>query len=193
MKYLPSIIAASALALLACKEKAAPKSEPAKTPVESAAKPAIAAPDTFKAALGRVYDGYIGIQEALAQDDFGKAKEAFSSMHGLLHMMPKEGLDSMARTAWDSSDARMMASLHPMASSKDIEDFRTHFAGFSDAMADAVEKFGTDGAVPIYQMHCPMAKGNQGADWLQKDKEVSNPYFGGSMLKCGELVREFKG
>jgi Cu(I)/Ag(I) efflux system membrane fusion protein len=38
-----------------------------------------------------------------------------------------------------------------------------------------------------------MAAGNKGADWLQKQKEIRNPYFGKSMLTCGTLVKSPKG
>ncbi len=38
---------------------------------------------------------------------------------------------------------------------------------------------------PPYQFYCPMVKKH----WLQPAKEVRNPYFGSSMLKCGELVQ----
>jgi Cu(I)/Ag(I) efflux system membrane fusion protein len=35
-----------------------------------------------------------------------------------------------------------------------------------------------------------MAFGNSGADWLQADKSVANPYFGASMLRCGSVKSE---
>jgi hypothetical protein len=38
---------------------------------------------------------------------------------------------------------------------------------------------------PPYQFYCSMVKKH----WLQSDKEVRNPYYGSSMLKCGELVQ----
>jgi Cu(I)/Ag(I) efflux system membrane fusion protein len=44
----------------------------------------------------------------------------------------------------------------------------------------------------IYVQHCPMADNNKGADWLSKEKEIKNPYFGNSMLTCGEVTKEFK-
>ena len=31
---------------------------------------------------------------------------------------------------------------------------------------------------------CSMAKGS----WLQRDKKIANPYYGASMLRCGEVV-----
>ncbi|PKP34687.1 MAG: hypothetical protein CVT98_10650 [Bacteroidetes bacterium HGW-Bacteroidetes-15] len=44
----------------------------------------------------------------------------------------------------------------------------------------------------IYVQHCPMADNNKGADWLSSEKEIKNPYFGSSMLKCGEVTKEIK-
>lgn len=39
--------------------------------------------------------------------------------------------------------------------------------------------------IPPYQFFCPMAhKG-----WLQADKDTHNPYYGSSMLKCGDLIQ----
>lgn len=39
----------------------------------------------------------------------------------------------------------------------------------------------------LYRQHCPMADSNQGADWLSREEEIINPYFGEDMLSCGEV------
>jgi hypothetical protein len=31
----------------------------------------------------------------------------------------------------------------------------------------------------------------RGADWLQKDNQLKNPYFGAMMQTCGEVHKEF--
>jgi Cu(I)/Ag(I) efflux system membrane fusion protein len=54
-----------------------------------------------------------------------------------------------------------------------------------------VEAYGA-GQGPVYELYCPMAFGNQGATWLQSDPQVDNPYFGASMLRCGEVKRQLK-
>ena len=46
--------------------------------------------------------------------------------------------------------------------------------------------------VNTYLMFCPMAFDNQGAYWLQPDSRLLNPYFGASMLRCGERVESFE-
>ncbi|XFE75263.1 hypothetical protein V8V91_03475 [Algoriphagus halophilus] len=41
----------------------------------------------------------------------------------------------------------------------------------------------------LYVQHCPMADSNKGADWLSLDQNIVNPYFGQSMLTCGEVTK----
>lgn len=200
MRATPFLFAGCLLALIACKEKASPETGAVGKPETAAEKtppaglaPELAVPDTFQAALGKVYEGYTLIQTALAQDDLAQAKAAFSSMHAVLHMMPKDGMDAAAMARWDSTDARIMAVLHPMASAESIDSVRAHFMDFSAIMVEAIQTFGLGGDAPVYQFHCPMADNNQGADWLQKDKQLQNPYFGKAMPACGNLVKTIKG
>lgn len=195
MKIIHTLVAATVILVAACKKDVKPKAKaaPPEAKKDLDLSPAFAAPDAFKSALVKVFAGYTSIQSALAQDDLAAAKEAFSSMHAVLHMMPKEGLDSAANAYWDSTDVRIMAILHPMASADSLGTARVHFMDFSLVLSDAIEKFGVAGAGPVYRFHCPMARGNKGADWLQKDSLPANPYYGKSMLKCGELVRVLGG
>jgi len=37
----------------------------------------------------------------------------------------------------------------------------------------------------IYLDHCPMYKG--GSDWLSREKEIKNPFYGSMMLSCGSV------
>lgn len=189
------LVAAIIGALLsACDKKKEPKTvvpEPPKAEV-SVAKPEFAATDSFKVGIGNVYEGYLRIEAALAQDDFQGAKSAFESMHLVLHTLPKEGMDSSALGYWDSLDTRLMKVLHPMASSNDIATMRDHLADFTPLMLDAIEKFGVMDSDPVFLFHCPMAKNNRGADWLQKDSSLRNPFLGKAMPQCGAIVKEVK-
>ncbi|RUO42915.1 efflux RND transporter periplasmic adaptor subunit [Aliidiomarina taiwanensis] len=45
----------------------------------------------------------------------------------------------------------------------------------------------------VYRAHCPMARANQGADWLQPTNELLNPYYGSSMLRCGSVEEHLGG
>jgi membrane fusion protein, copper/silver efflux system len=189
----PLLLIAGVL-LLACQEKAGTyRAAAASAGADTAPSgPVFPAPDSFQAGLGKVYAGYVDIQAALAADDFQAAQAAFSAMHGTLHIIQTDGLDSSAKAYWDTSTTRIMEVLHPMATSGNIDTMRLHFMDFTPALLDAIDKFGVSSTAGIYLFHCPMARKNQGAEWLQKDSLIANPYFGKSMLKCGNLIRKVK-
>jgi len=44
----------------------------------------------------------------------------------------------------------------------------------------------------VYLEFCPMADDNKGSFWLSYDKVISNPFFGKSMLTCGEVKKEYQ-
>lgn len=69
---------------------------------------------------------------------------------------------------------------------KDLKDQREHFAALTNDMI-AVAKTSRLSTEPVYQFYCPMAKAN----WLSKEKEVKNPYYGSAMLSCGKVVETF--
>jgi hypothetical protein len=66
---------------------------------------------------------------------------------------------------------------------KNIQQQREYFALFSTNMA-AIAKAIKLSDQPIYELYCPMKK----AYWLSSEKEVRNPYYGSSMLTCGEVT-----
>jgi len=70
-----------------------------------------------------------------------------------------------------------------IAETKDIKKQREYFASFSTNMA-AVAKAVKLTDQPIYQAYCPMKK----AYWLSNEKAIKNPYYGSSMLTCGQVT-----
>lgn len=67
-----------------------------------------------------------------------------------------------------------------VASAKSIGDARKAFVLVS-AKALALAK----GQPGYFHAHCPMYPG--GGDWVQTSKQISNPYWGKTMLRCGEI------
>lgn len=71
--------------------------------------------------------------------------------------------------------------------SRNIGEQRQYFANFSEnvvLIAKAI-KLTTE---PIYQQYCPMKKTN----WLSREQNIRNPYYGSSMLTCGKVVDSIK-
>ncbi len=192
-KTIPFIIVAG-IGVFGCSQKSEREKESTSMSAQESTrpKPAFAAPDSFKVGLGKVFEGYTNIESALAHDNFAQAKDAFQSMHTILHILQTDGLDSSGKVYWDSLDGAIMGVLHPMAAAENISGMRDHFIDFTPLILDAVEKFGASSEIQAYLFHCPMARNKKGADWLQRDTVLLNPYYGNSMPTCGALVREVK-
>ena len=52
-------------------------------------------------------------------------------------------------------------------------------------MISSLQLFGIN--QKVYVEFCPMADGDKGAYWASSEKEIRNPYYGASMLTCGEI------
>lgn len=119
-----------------------------------------------------ILPGYLAMQESLASDDLAATKEAAkATMQVTGHVGPIPDL------------------LHAILAADTLESVRgPHFEILSQAMIAAIRNSAGDTDLDIFVMHCPMAAGGNGADWLQSDEALRNPYYGAMMLKCGEIV-----
>jgi len=81
-----------------------------------------------------------------------------------------------------SSDLK--TSLQNLSNSTDIEEARLELATVSNSMYSMVKAFHPNDS-PLYYQYCPMARNNQGANWISATEEVVNPYMGQAMLACG--------
>ena len=73
-----------------------------------------------------------------------------------------------------------------------IAQQRKAFKPLSEATVALVSQVLPSKAVAqkLYVMHCPMADEDRGANWLQANEVLANPYFPTSMKRCGEVKKE---
>lgn len=70
-----------------------------------------------------------------------------------------------------------------ISSTKDLKKQREYFANLSSNMASVAKAFKLSNK-PVYIQYCPMKK----VSWLSTEKQIRNPYYGSSMLTCGEVT-----
>jgi hypothetical protein len=106
---------------------------------------------------------YIRMQESLAKDDLKGALDAHKVICAkeLLHY--KDDYKDCAKKF------------------KSIEEVRTSFKTLSEVYLKNGNKKEMEG---LQKATCPMAE----AKWVQKKGELANPYYGKSMLTCGEKI-----
>src|SRR4030042_6171330 len=101
-------------------------------------------------------------------------------------------ISGQAHSLWMAHSAEMKAVLEQIKDAEKIDTAREAFHQLSVELIALTEKFGISENQTLYKFHCPMAFNNQGADWLQGNEDIKNPYFGAAMLKCGQMTQVIK-
>lgn len=126
---------------------------------------------------------YLEIKTALSGDDFDQAKKAAAQWMSIW-----EKKKNQLPEAFKSSFPASAAHIHHAS---DIEGLRKGFLPFSQWMIQVAEALNKPHST-LYVQFCPMANEDKGGYWLSDSEEILNPYFGASMLSCGEVSKEIK-
>ena len=146
----------------------------------------VEAPGEFTGDLEALYGLYRELAQAFVGDEAARADGVAGRMRRAVGGIDSSGLDAAASAAWQGHEGVMRTSLHQLTLAAGIEEKREHFSHLSEAMYCALRSFGgLDHAV--YVAYCPMAANERGAYWLADDREISNPYMGSKMARCGEV------
>ena len=150
------------------------------------------APDDFLNETDKLLQSYFGIQGALADDSPTDATSAARAGLKQLSAIPAEALAAPSALTWKGLASQMDSSLQAIAKAEGIESARAEFQKLSKTTDELVRRFGTAN-LPVYEHYCPMAFDDTGGSWLQADEELLNPYFGATMLHCGEVRGQLAG
>jgi len=150
-----------------------------------------AVPPAFRTALASIYDAYFITWDALKDDNDVAAIKGFAAMVSALDKLDSSSLSSGQHQEWSKLAQILKDSSTKGQMSGDILTLRKHFEPLSNAALAIERTYGHVGDKPYYEMYCPMAFDNRGAAWLQESDQLLNPYFGESMLRCGETRETF--
>jgi Cu(I)/Ag(I) efflux system membrane fusion protein len=145
--------------------------------------------DEAKKTLEPLFNSYFKLKAALVNDDFENTKEAGKEMNNALSKVDMNQFKGDVHSLWMQQSSMLKKSTQHIEHLSDITAVREQFIRISNIMIAIAESFDPI-ASPIYVQHCPMADSNKGADWLSKEKEILNPYFGQDMLTCGEVKKK---
>lgn len=127
-----------------------------------------------------LYQNYITIKSALASDDAEKASKAASQF-----IKTSSGVNSKIISEKELNALKENAK--EIAASKNISVQRKSFYQLSDHMIALTKEFKVS-QNPVYVQYCPMAEGS----WLSDESKIINPYYGKSMLSCGNVKSTIK-
>jgi Cu(I)/Ag(I) efflux system membrane fusion protein len=173
----------------------APAAPAAALPVVSAApatvpagKPAPASiPPAFGEQIAGVLKANFALVKGLSDDDPAASRRAAEDARAAVAKVDASLLPAAARDLWRPLAARMERGLAALLPLKELDDMRPHFEVFSDALTEAVRRFGTGSVGPVYRAMCPMVQDRK-AYWLQATEPITNPYHGDRMYSCGSIA-----
>ncbi len=126
--------------------------------------------------LFQVLQSYYNIKDALVAGSNKTASESatafIKNLNGISYKLISEGnVNTLLKDAGAIADA------------KNIDKQRSAFANFSTNMTEVAKAMKLSDQA-VYIQYCPMKK----ASWLSNEQSVKNPYYGSSMLTCGEVT-----
>jgi len=145
----------------------------------------------FTMQLNTVFDKYIVLKNALVQSDPKQAKKAARDVQLNLANTDMNQLTGDARAQWTDLLRDLNDQINKIASSEVLEEQRKAFSAFNEIFYKAIKTFGLMDKTVYYQF-CPMMNDGKGAYWLSDSIDIRNPYYGESMLTCGETKETLK-
>lgn len=140
----------------------------------------------FVMSLVPVYAAYLKAQEALAADNLDAYVGASAELRAAATAVSVNAITGADLHAWHAAAGVLGTPDIP----GDLDAARTRFNSVSQAVIDLQRRFGHTGDETWSLVHCPMAFDSAGADWVQRGTQVSNPYYGSRMLRCGTVREE---
>ena len=145
----------------------------------------------FSQQLGAVLTSYLKVKDALVASDVKTASTEINGFATALKKIDMSLLQGDAHMKWMEQLKGMEESMRLMQASSDIEIQRASFSQLTNALYSSIKTFGLKGLHAYYQF-CPMAFDSKGAYWISREEQISNPYFGEQMLRCGETKETLK-
>lgn len=145
----------------------------------------------FRNQLTAVYKAYLPLKDAFVKSDPHLVAELAEKVSVVLRRADMRLLTGKSHIEWMNQLQILSESLDKMTKEHNISTQRKAFAIFNTTFYKSIKQFGLSDVI-IYYQYCPMAVDDNGAYWLSEISEISNPYFGEEMLRCGETRETLK-
>ena len=143
--------------------------------------PAFANTKTFDAGMQPIFEQYLQMQSLLASDDMQGIRESATRIGNLAKKLDASSVSGEHAGHYKNVPSNLAKHASAIENFTDLKAVRKNFKELSKPMAMWAGMSKPKGVDVVY---CPMAK----ASWLQKKGKIRNPYYGQTMLSCGEFI-----
>ena len=129
---------------------------------------------------------YYIVKDALVNSNPTTAASAAKKLSTLVQTSPAKKPGENQDNNSNSLQQKIQADANTIAASKDLAKQRIAFQTLSESIITLIK---TEKQLkPAYIMYCPMKK----AYWISSVEQIKNPYYGSSMLTCGNVSETLK-
>jgi len=136
----------------------------------------------LRTSLAPMVELYLKIQFQLSHDQWLGLTELAQQFKILSDKADPSELSAVEVNLWHSLMDPVKTAWEHLPHQGNIDGYRKNFKQVSQAMIAMISKVGHE-LPTVKVVFCPMAS----ASWLQTKSDIENPYFGMSMLNCGEI------
>ncbi len=140
--------------------------------------------------LKPVFDNYFLLKDALVKSSGSATATASKNVLASLNAVKMESLAPDVHVVWMRVMKDLSFDAEHISETQDVSHQRDHFSSLSKNMYELMKVSKLESET-FYQF-CPMYNKGKGANWLSKDNEIKNPYYGSQMLSCGRTVETIK-
>lgn len=140
--------------------------------------------------LKGVFDNYFSLKDAFVKSDTKLVASLGKNLVSKINEVKMEKLSTEEHYVWMKVMGDLKANTDKVSTATDIEEQRNAFMDISENIYDLMKVSKQDAS--IYLQNCPMYNDGKGANWLSKENEIKNPYYGTQMLKCGKTIETIK-
>ncbi|WP_075351114.1 efflux RND transporter periplasmic adaptor subunit [Algoriphagus marinus] len=144
----------------------------------------------FQSQLTQLTEEYFKVKNSLVSDDALATQKAAATLQSNLSKVDMSLVEGPGHDKWMAIRSEIQKAAGLITKESEIANQRRHFSPLSQAFLNLTETFGLT-KDKVYKEYCPMAFDNKGAYWLSESEEIRNPYFGKSMLACGEVTKTY--
>jgi len=141
------------------------------------------AENSFDETMNKITVEYLKIKDTLVNDKTENVNENAKAILMLSKKLDSSKVMGEHKDHFKDLPNKISIAAKELSEAKKIKMMRAAFNDLSKPMAMWATMMKPTG---INVAYCSMNPGS----WLQKGKEIRNPYYGASMLKCGEIVSE---
>ncbi|MBT3756913.1 MAG: DUF3347 domain-containing protein [Candidatus Cloacimonetes bacterium] len=141
------------------------------------------AENSFSETMNMITAEYLKIKDTLAYDKTENVQENAKSILELTKKLNTTNIIGEYKDYFEDLPSKIFVAAKDLSKAKNIKSMREAFNDLSKPMAMWATIVKPSG---INVAYCSMAPGS----WLQTGQEILNPYYGASMLNCGEIVSE---